>query len=268
MGRAAYGYKATQPALNRFESARKTKWPSNESAASETSVVSQVSENVIMDGCLRQTGCLISQSLLKRLGESVNKHFNTISAASEGVELRSVQPEPAAVVGQGSLPGLEEVSRQHLLSDHFVEGMQPALLTQLRLSKSTGQLCGASGAATTCDGKRELCLIDTEAGASLRRRGNEAECKQCSQAMRAVGGYHLKTDGFSMHSMRLANRSVQHEFLISVDIEQIFSKAQNACDNTHLETEADSRVPPAETHRMHQDVRLTSVESPLARDEK
>ncbi|TGZ60961.1 hypothetical protein CRM22_008258 [Opisthorchis felineus] len=75
-------------------------------------------------------------------------------------------------------------------------------------------------AVVEIDGKKELCLIDTGAGVSLRRRGNEAVCKPCALAVRAVGGYQLKIDGLSMHSMRLGDRSVQHEFLISPDIEQ------------------------------------------------
>ncbi|GAA50978.1 pangolin, partial [Clonorchis sinensis] len=64
-------------------------------------------------------------------------------------------------------------------------------------------------------GKRELCLISTGEKIPLRRRGNKAECKPCMLAVRAAGGYRLKIDGFSNHSMRLGDRSVQHEFLIS-----------------------------------------------------
>ncbi|GAA48359.1 gap-Pol polyprotein [Clonorchis sinensis] len=70
------------------------------------------------------------------------------------------------------------------------------------------------------DGKRELWLIDTGAGVSLRRRGNQAERRPCALAMRAVGGYRLKIDGLSMHSIRLGDKSVQHTFLISPDIER------------------------------------------------
>ncbi|GAA50719.1 gap-Pol polyprotein [Clonorchis sinensis] len=71
------------------------------------------------------------------------------------------------------------------------------------------------------DGKRELRLIDTGAGISLRRRGNEAECKPYAIAVRAVGGYRLKIDRLSMHLMRLSNKSLQHALLISADIGQI-----------------------------------------------
>ncbi|GAA50252.1 gap-Pol polyprotein [Clonorchis sinensis] len=70
------------------------------------------------------------------------------------------------------------------------------------------------------DGKRELCLIDTGAGVSLRQRGNQAERRPYALAVRAVGGYRLQIDGLSMHSIRLGDKSVQHTFLISPDIEQ------------------------------------------------
>ncbi|GAA52496.1 zinc finger and SCAN domain-containing protein 12, partial [Clonorchis sinensis] len=70
------------------------------------------------------------------------------------------------------------------------------------------------------DGKRELCLIATGAGVSLRQRGNQAERRPCALAVRAVGGYRMQIDGLSMHSIRLGDKSVQHTFLISSDIEQ------------------------------------------------
>ncbi|GAA48491.1 gap-Pol polyprotein, partial [Clonorchis sinensis] len=76
------------------------------------------------------------------------------------------------------------------------------------------------------DGKRELCLIDTGAGVSLRQRGNQAERRPCALAVRAVGGYRLQIDGLSMHSIRLGGKSVQHTFLISPDIEQIYEKTR------------------------------------------
>ncbi|GAA56619.1 gap-Pol polyprotein, partial [Clonorchis sinensis] len=70
------------------------------------------------------------------------------------------------------------------------------------------------------DRKRALCLIDTGAGVSLRWRGNQAERRPCELVVRAVGGYRLKIDGLSMHSMRLDDTSVQHTSQISPDIEQ------------------------------------------------
>ncbi|GAA57254.1 gap-Pol polyprotein, partial [Clonorchis sinensis] len=39
-----------------------------------------------------------------------------------------------------ALPGLDGASRQQLLTDQFVEGVQPALAAQLRLARATGQL--------------------------------------------------------------------------------------------------------------------------------
>ncbi|GAA57834.1 gap-Pol polyprotein [Clonorchis sinensis] len=39
-----------------------------------------------------------------------------------------------------ALPGLDGASRHQLLSDQFVEGVQPALGAQLRLARATGQL--------------------------------------------------------------------------------------------------------------------------------
>ncbi|GAA48240.1 gap-Pol polyprotein [Clonorchis sinensis] len=39
-----------------------------------------------------------------------------------------------------ALPGLDGVSRQYLMSDQFVEGVQPALRAQLRLVRATDQL--------------------------------------------------------------------------------------------------------------------------------
>ncbi|GAA54960.1 gap-Pol polyprotein [Clonorchis sinensis] len=173
-----------------------------------------------------------------------------------------------------------------LLSDQFVEGVQPALGAQLRLARATGQLSvkelvhlarelaeeppatlqsqekkdgspvdelqtrvdqlaeqlaamkmesrrhartsrcyNALTQATIqtlieIDEKRELCLIDTGAGVSLRQRGNQAERRPCALAVRTVGGYRLKIDGLSMHSIRLGDKSLQHTFLISPDIEE------------------------------------------------
>ncbi|GAA49682.1 hypothetical protein CLF_103423 [Clonorchis sinensis] len=43
-----------------------------------------------------------------------------------------------------ALLGLDEVSRQQLLSDQFVEGVQPALNAQLRLTSGTCRLSGKS----------------------------------------------------------------------------------------------------------------------------
>ncbi|GAA56239.1 gap-Pol polyprotein [Clonorchis sinensis] len=179
-----------------------------------------------------------------------------------------------------ALPGLDGVPHHQLLSDQFVEGVQPALGAQLRLARATGQLSveelagelaeaplatlqsqetrdsspvdelqtrvdqhaeqPAAGktesrrhartsraltqdtiqAVIEINGERELCLIDTRAGVSLRRRGNQAERRPCVLAVRAVCEYRLRFDGLSIHSIRLGNKSVQHTFLISPDIEQ------------------------------------------------
>ncbi|GAA55920.1 histone H2A [Clonorchis sinensis] len=59
------------------------------------------------------------------------------------------------------------------------------------------------------DGKRELYLIDTGAGVSLRRREDQAERRPCALAVRAVGGYRLQIDGLPMPSIRLGDKSVQ-----------------------------------------------------------
>ncbi|GAA50446.1 gap-Pol polyprotein, partial [Clonorchis sinensis] len=220
-----------------------------------------------------------------------------------------------------ALPGLDGASRHRLISDQFVEGVQPALGAQLRLARATGQLsveelvhlarelaeaplatfqsqenrrdstvedlknkvdqpteqlaavktesrrhartsrcykCGTPGhwrsqcprtrplvhnkileyysfaewaaissliqttiqAVIEIEGKRELFLIIRGAEVSLGRRGNQAERRPCALAVRAVGEYRLKIDGLSMHAIRLGNKSVQHTFLTSPDIEQ------------------------------------------------
>ncbi|GAA55150.1 hypothetical protein CLF_107028 [Clonorchis sinensis] len=125
-----------------------------------------------------------------------------------------------------ALPGLDRMSRQQLLSDQFVECVQPALRAHLRaVTQATIQ------AVFKIDGKRELCSIDTGTAASLRRRGKQAECKPDALAMRAVGGYRQKIDGLSIHSMCLGDKSVQRAFLISpgmeqTNLEQIFTPTQ------------------------------------------
>ncbi|KAG5444586.1 hypothetical protein CSKR_108046 [Clonorchis sinensis] len=53
-------------------------------SASETSGVSQDPVSAIMDGCSRQTDCLISQNLLKRRRQLVDKHFGTAVSDDEG----------------------------------------------------------------------------------------------------------------------------------------------------------------------------------------
>ncbi|GAA55548.1 gap-Pol polyprotein, partial [Clonorchis sinensis] len=67
---------------------------------------------------------------------------------------------------------------------------------------------------------RELCLIDTGAGVSLRRRRNQAKRRPCALAVRAVDGSRPKYDRLSMRKIRLGDKSVQHAFLISPDVEQ------------------------------------------------
>ncbi|GAA56797.1 hypothetical protein CLF_111545, partial [Clonorchis sinensis] len=75
-------------------------------------------------------------------------------------------------------------------------------------------------AVTGIDVKSERCLIETAAGVSLRRRGNQAECKPCALAVRVVGACQLKIDGLSMHPKVLRDKSVQQAFLTSPDIQQ------------------------------------------------
>ncbi|GAA57846.1 gap-Pol polyprotein, partial [Clonorchis sinensis] len=151
---------------------------------------------------------------------------------------------PAAI----ARPGLGEVPRQTLPPDKFVKGALPALTAQLRFARATGQLSvehlvllawelaeaplitlqsqekrtdsPVEDLKIKIDGKRALRLTDTGAGVSLRRTGKEAECIPCALAVRSVGGYRLKIDGLSMHSMRLGDESVQHAFSTSPDMEQ------------------------------------------------
>ncbi|GAA54566.1 hypothetical protein CLF_103966 [Clonorchis sinensis] len=150
-----------------------------------------------------------------------------------------------------ALPALDGASRHQLLSDQFVEGVQPALGAQLRLTRATGQLnverlvhlarelAEATLATFQSQENRQDSTVEdlknkldqpTEQLAAVttesRRHARTSRCykcgmpgrwrKQCPCTRPLVHNKILEYSSFP----GLGDKSVQHTFLISPDVEQ------------------------------------------------
>ncbi|GAA57764.1 hypothetical protein CLF_113171, partial [Clonorchis sinensis] len=164
------------------------------------------------------------------------------------------------------LPGLEGVSRQQLLPDYFVKGVQPALGSQWRLAEATGQLSMGQlvhllGNLVTKYGAVKLEGYPSAAVSRLNAR----KLPSCNvPSVRSVVEEYSELSSGDEDPFGFCGRAGVISWN-AADFDVVNGDA--ARDTTRLETEADNRMARNCTHGMRLDVRLISAEGLPIRDE-